>query len=391
MLRAIKQFFPFRYTYWWFLLANYKRKICNNALTPSQKEALKDYKLGYALYNRTDSSLVKSRKEVHKDLNRLMKYWHCYPDIYFRMGMFLKGYTDWKQMISFLPQLAFTGYEERWSHYLEYAFLLENKIIFNDFCVSNGIPVPVVLFSYRNGRFFAKGGLEISDNEVNRVLSSSSANRIFAKLATGGCGKGISVFTKRNDDYFTSKWDGIVDARSIRMFCGNEDYHFEEGLSQDQVLSQFCPDTINTLRVVTMNNSGDECIFVGAAVRFGRMGGYVDNLAQGGVSVNLDVTTGELFEYGMREYDLTKYYEHPDTKLKFAHLVIPQWQKIKELIVHVSSLLPSFKEIGWDIALTLNGPVIVELNTGTGIYSVQMGPKYGVAKYFKDCIPTYSK
>ena len=56
----------------------------------------------------------------------------------------------------------------------------------------------------------------------------------------------------------------------------------------------------------------------------------------------------------------------------------------------VSSLLPPFREIGWDIALTLDGPVIVELNTGTGVYSVQMGPQYGVANAFKDCIPHFT-
>ena len=63
-----------------------------------------------------------------------------------------------------------------------------------------------------------------------------------------------------------------------------------------------------------MNDTGKDSIIVGASVRFGRVGGYVDNLAQGGVSVNLNVATGESYDFGMREYELTKYYEHPDTK-----------------------------------------------------------------------------
>ena len=56
------------------------------------------------------------------------------------------------------------------------------------------------------------------------------------------------------------------------------------------------------------------------------------------------------------------------------------------MLVH---FCPPFREIGWDIAITPDGPVIVELNTGTGVYSVQMGPQYGVAKYFEGYIPTY--
>lgn len=389
VLRAIKSKLGFRYTYWWFLLANYKRKVFKEIPTIDQRNAVEDFERGKSLYKQTDSTLVKTRFQVFKDLNRLMKYWHCYPDVYFRMGMFLKGYTDWQQMISFLPQIAFNRYERQWAHYLEYAMLLENKIIFNDFLTYNGIPVPKVLFSYKNGRFFKKGGAEISDDAVNALLSNSTSNRLFSKTATGCCGEGVTVFTKRNNHYYALS-GAQVDAAYIRESSGKEDHHFEVQLEQAPILSQFCSDTINTIRVVTMNESGYESKIVGASIRFGRMGGFVDNLAQGGVSVNLNIETGELYEYGMREYDLTKYYVHPDTKVQFAHVKIPQWPAIKELIDHVSSLLPPFKEIGWDIALTPDGPVIVELNTGTGVYSVQMGPKYGVAKAFEDCIPHFT-
>lgn len=379
----------FKYTFWWFILANYKRRICKDKLTVDQKSAVEDYERGMALYNRTDSALVKNKWQVFLDLNRLMKYWHCYPDVYFRMGMFLKGFTDWQQMTSFLPYLAFIRYERQWKQYPEYAILLENKSIFNDLLSYYGMPVPQMVFSYRNRRFFTKGGEEMSDDVLNSFISNLTDKRLFAKKATGFCGKGVTVFTKRDNNYYAL--DGtLVDAAFIRKVYGKEDCHFEEQLSQDQILSQFCPDTINTIRVITKNRFGNESIIVGAAVRFGRMGGYVDNLAQGGVSVNLNIDSGELFDYGMREYDLTKYYEHPDTRIKFAHVVIPQWPEIKELIYRVSSLLPPFKEIGWDIAITMDGPVIVELNTGTGVYSVQMGPKYGVAKAFDDCIPHYT-
>lgn len=388
MIQSIRKL-GFKYTFWWFILANYKRRICKDKLTVDQKSAVEDYERGMALYNRTDSALVKNKWQVFLDLNRLMKYWHCYPDVYFRMGMFLKGFTDWQQMTSFLPYLAFIRYERQWKQYPEYAILLENKSIFNDLLSYYGMPVPQMVFSYRNRRFFTKGGEEMSDDVLNSFISNLTDKRLFAKKATGFCGKGVTVFTKRDNNYYAL--DGtLVDAAFIRKVYGKEDCHFEEQLSQDQILSQFCPDTINTIRVITKNRFGNESIIVGAAVRFGRMGGYVDNLAQGGVSVNLNIDSGELFDYGMREYDLTKYLEHPDTRIKFAHVVIPQWPEIKELIYRVSSLLPPFREIGWDIALTMDGPVIVELNTGTGVYSVQMGPKYGVAKAFDDCIPHFT-
>ncbi len=60
-------------------------------------------------------------------------------------------------------------------------------------------------------------------------------------------------------------------------------------------------------------------------------------------------------------------------------------------------ILPSSKKyaplrmIGWNIALTENEPVILEMNTGTGVYSVQMGSEYGIAEDFKGYVPTFTK
>lgn len=141
---------------------------------------------------------------------------------------------------------------------------------------------------------------------------------------------------------------------------------------------------------MTINPTYNNEVIVGAAARFGRMGGYVDNLAQGGVAVNIDFKNGELCDYGLREYDLTKYTEHPDTHHPFAHYKVPYWEQICDLIHRVSIVLPPMRMMGWDIALTENGPVIVEMNTGTGVYSVQMGSAYGIAEYFKVHIPTYA-
>ena len=143
--------------------------------------------------------------------------------------------------------------------------------------------------------------------------------------------------------------------------------------------------------MLTINPSQTKEIIVAAAARFGRMGGYVDNTAQGGMAVNINICTGELFDFGMREYDLKKYFVHPDTKCVFSHTKVPYWEDIKDLIHRVSIIMPQLKMIGWDIALTEQGPIIVEMNTGTGVYSVQMGPKYGIADAFKEYIPTYTK
>ena len=85
----------------------------------------------------------------------------------------------------------------------------------------------------------------------------------------------------------------------------------------------------------------------------------------------------------MREYELEHYYEHPDSNLKFGGIKIDMWPDAKDLVEKVSHYMPYYRSVGFDIALTTHGPVIVEINTGAGVYLSQMGNEYGLGEFFK--------
>ncbi len=122
---------------------------------------------------------------------------------------------------------------------------------------------------------------------------------------------------------------------------------------------------------------------ISAAVRFGCKGSFVDNTAKGGVAVSLDIETGMLESYGMREYDLNHYTEHPDSHLKFENTIVTQWPAVKKLVEKTLKFLPYYQSVGFDVATTKEGPVIIEINTGAGIYLSQMGKDKGLIDKFK--------
>ena len=62
---------------------------------------------------------------------------------------------------------------------------------------------------------------------------------------------------------------------------------------------------------------------------------------------------------------------------------MPQWPAIKQLVEKTVKLLPYYNSVGFDVATTVDGPVIIEINTGTGVYASQMGKKVGIADKFK--------
>lgn len=330
---------------------------------------------GIKLYSESKDLKRKSVLKVILELSKLSSYWKAFPDTYFRFGMFLKEFSDYDRMKSFVPQSAY--YRIATDKNPRYHVMLDDKILFHDIMTHYGLPVPHRYFTFRNG-LFRDGNVIMSDQDVDTTLSSITDDRIFVKRFTGGAASGVSIFTKVRDGVYHDKDGLVVSAKMIREKYQGQDFFFEKQLIQEPVLSQFNPDTVNTIRVLTYKEK-----VVSAAVRFGGKGSFVDNTAKGGVAVSLDIESGYLQSYGLREYDLTHYMEHPGSHLKFENTYVTQWPAVKALVEKVLNYLPYYNSVGFDVATTTDGPVIIEINTGAGVYLSQMGKDYGLESFFK--------
>ena len=319
--------------------------------------------------------MKKSIIKVIIEVNRLCNYWNAFPDTYFRFGMFLKEYTDNKKMESYVPQGAYAkcSVDEN----MNYHILIDDKIIFHDLMTHYGLPVPKRYFTFR-GNEFRNGAELMTDKEVDDIIHSIDDERIYVKRFTGGAASGVSIFRRKEKGLYIDSDNDEVSALMIRRKYSGQNFFFEKQIVQETILSQFNPDTVNTIRVLTYKNK-----IISAAVRFGGKGSYVDNTAKGGVAVSLDIHTGILGNFGMREYDLNHYTEHPDSHLKFANTKVTQWPEVQKLVERTMKYLPYYTSVGFDVATTNSGPIIIEINTGAGVYLSQMGKEEGLAKYFK--------
>lgn len=330
---------------------------------------------GWMLYNSyRGEGERKTLWSVIGDLRLLTNKYHTFPDTYFRFGMFIKNWGSKERMLSFVPQGAYAALSADSDK--NYHILIDDKILFHDLMTQYGLPVPFRYFSFRNGEFRNNNTL-LSDQDVDNILCGIDDERIFVKRFTGGAASGVSIFTKKASGIYVDFNGQKVSAEMIRNNYKENDYFFEKQIIQEPVLRQFNPDTVNTIRVLTFNNQ-----IISATVRFGGKGSFVDNTAKGGVAVSLDINTGVLQSYGLREYDLTHYEEHPDSHIKFVDTKITQWPDVKAIVKKTLKFLPYYKSIGFDVATTPDGPVIIEINTGAGIYLSQMGKEFGLAKYF---------
>ena len=114
-------------------------------------------------------------------------------------------------------------------------------------------------------------------------------------------------------------------------------------------------------------------------MKFGRVGKCVDNAGSGGnVDAAVDVETGRI--YNVVQFDgwrKTKEIEsHPDSGTQLNGVYIDNWQSIKEEVIKFQQAFPYCKAPGWDIAITDNGPVVIEVNDfwdRTGQYFIRRG------------------
>ena len=68
---------------------------------------------------------------------------------------------------------------------------------------------------------------------------------------------------------------------------------------------------------------------------------------------------------------------HPSSGKPFVGFEVPEWNKAISLCTEMAQCVPSVKFIGWDLAYTDNGWVLIEGNGGGQL--VHQGPlRYGI-------------
>ena len=72
------------------------------------------------------------------------------------------------------------------------------------------------------------------------------------------------------------------------------------------------------------------------------------------------------------DYTQPPYLAHPDTGIKFKSMKIPYWEQCIDLVCTAHQKLPRIVGIGWDVAITPTGPVLVEGNNYFGFTVLQV-------------------
>ena len=132
-------------------------------------------------------------------------------------------------------------------------------------------------------------------------------------------------------------------------------------------------DALQTVRVITVRPPGGgppEALY--SALRIATGGAAVDNFraANGRTTGNLIArVTGQgtlALPYGVHPSGcgLERVPTHPDSGRTLEGAALPLWDQVRELALRAAEAFPEVTVVGWDIAPTAQGAVVVEGNGG---------------------------
>lgn len=111
-------------------------------------------------------------------------------------------------------------------------------------------------------------------------------------------------------------------------------------------------------------------IILSALLRLSNNDGITDNFAQGGVAVGITVKKGFLRKIGQDKFG-NRYLKHPLGIVLFENFRIPFWDETLKLGKDSAKIFQEIKLIGWDIAITNDGPYLLEAKRLSDFYLSQ--------------------
>ena len=187
--------------------------------------------------------------------------------------------------------------------------------------------------------------------------------RFFAKPLGGSYGLGAEIINVAPNENLAELFARLKKQEML----------LEEVVKQHAAIADFCPDTLNTIRVNTFLDVHGDVHILTPGGRFGRVGNVVDNFHGGGYSVMIDPNTGIIISDAINRVH-ERADKHPDTGKVFRGFQYPAWENLRETVMEMARTIPQMHHIGWDLAINAEGEtVLIEANINPDV-DVQQAP-----------------
>jgi len=216
-------------------------------------------------------------------------------------------------------------------------------------------------------------------NDISGLKKLLREEKVLAMKLVNGTGSNEFYKLSFDNGFYLVNGQILKSEIEFEDFIFSKNYHIvTEYLFPTKELS-LIHDKIHTIRLMVINQNGNDPEIVHGYLRFGTNAhGEANHLntndckADYDYVVQIDIENGE-FENGTKvySYKTEKCPFHPDTKVK-AQGIIPGWNLLKEKVLEISKYLFAVEYLGFDIGITEEGFKVIEINSHQGIKYLQV-------------------
>lgn len=327
----------------------------------------------------------------------------------------VEGEEEWKKKWKVLSSRVNVGYYRVFSHYIgkdmnimpddicrnvveelmnpqAYKGCLDDKNLFDLFLAARfKHPVTPATVIRCIDNMWVDGQYQDID-DIEAYCLSIPYDRLIAKpTIDSNSGKGICLFSKNENGQWISSIDGQPMSRQLLEKYYGDNFIVQQRLEQSNYISQFCPTSVNTIRVVTYKSvKTNEVHVVNSIMRIGNNGAIVDNAHAGGCFIGV-FPNGELGKNLCNQYG-EKFFTFNGIDFEHSHFVIPDIEKVWEFAKEVGRCVVHMRMLQLDIALDKdNNPRLIEYNIrafSPWLYQLTTGSVFGE---FTDEVIDYCK
>lgn len=269
-------------------------------------------------------------------------------------------------LVACVSRVGLTHHQYRYN-LQDYRGLMWDKANFYVFCAGAGLPVPKLQAVFDKGRGFASGRRYLATrDDWERFFTTDLPSEFVVKPSRSAHGLDIIV-RQKSDDFDPAALFETLSAKEDsdplqRYVIQNREQNHEaiEDLSGSK--------TLQCVRITTWITADNRIELPRTFFKIAVGEGATDNYnygETGNLKANVDPATGILakaIEAPKDGFGFGDRISHPVTAKQICGFQIPQWPAVMALAEYAARLFFPLRTIGWDIAITPRGPVLIEGN-----------------------------
>lgn len=256
---------------------------------------------------------------------------------------------------------------------------LADKEAFARFCAEHEIEALPVLLSAHDG-------------ELRGPVTSAHAlprTDLFVKPVRGRGGRGAERWDYAAGHYRHSSGQTLSASsflKRLRAMSKSQPLIVQERARNHPAMQDLTNGALCTIRIISCLDERDRPEIMAAVQRMAvGKNTTVDNVHAGGMGVPVDLANGCLLQGTDMGIDSHMGWidVHPTTGGRITGRPLPVWDEVRDLVRRAHTAFNDWVVIGWDVAITADGPRLVEGNNGPDIDLIQrpMRKPFGNARF----------